>query len=291
MWGCSNKKQENGDEEPITIAPVKVTHIQYHTLADTLTVYGQVMEGQKFILRAPVTGYVTKIWVHPGDQVHAGQRLFSIRTREQAALGNDTAGSSLPKPSDINVKAPVSGQISSLSTGFGVYATSGSSMASMTSNKNVYLKVFIPMRWRNKVTTGDSVLVQWADGHKRWAKLGDRLVQADRQSQAAMYIVNEIPASRLLSGERLTLHIPVNKVIKQQVLPRDAVLTDESMSSYWVMKMINDSTAVRINVTPGISTKQWTAILKPEFKEGDRILREGNYGLADTAQVRITNQP
>lgn len=290
-WGCSTKKQSdnNGSDEPVTVAQVQVTRVSYRTLADTLNVNGQVVEGQQFTVRAPVTGYVTKLYVRPGEQVQAGRPLFSIRTREQAALAQDSAGNSLPKPSAVIVRAPVDGQIATVTTGDGIYVAEGSNMATLNSKNNLYLEAYIPAQWSNKIQPGDSALVEWADGRKRWSKVGSRLAQADSQSQSVLFMINDIPSNRLLPGERLTVQIPVNKVVNEQVLPKDAVLTDESMSSWWVMKMINDSVAVRIPITPGISAGNWMAVLKPTFQKNDRILVQGNYGLADTARVKVTN--
>lgn len=290
VWGCGSNQQNSDDAEPETIAQVQITHVSYKTLADTLTVNGEVMEGQQFMVRAPVTGYVTKLYVRPGGQVRAGQRMFSILTREQAALAQDTTGSSLPKPSAVEVKAPVDGQISTILTGEGVYTAEGSSMATLNSRNNLYTEIYVPAQWSREVQPGDSAFVQWADGRTKWAKVGSRLAQADSASQSIMFMVDDISTSHLLPGERLTVQIPVNKVVKEQVLPRDAVLTDESMSSWWVMKMINDSTAVRIPVTPGIVSGNWMAVPKPKFLKSDRILVQGNYGLADTASVKVTNQ-
>ncbi len=291
-WGCSTKQKSdsNGSDEPVTVAQVQVTQVNYRTLADTLDVNGQVMEGQQLTVRAPVTGYVTKLYVRPGEQVQAGRTLFAIRTREQAVLAQDSSGNSLPQPSAVIVRAPVDGQIATVSTGEGIYVAEGSSMATLNSKNNLYLEVYIPAQWSNKVQPGDSALVEWADGQKKWAKVGSRLAQADSQSQSVMFMINNIPTSRLLPGERLMVQIPVNKVVNEQVLPKDAVLTDESMSSWWVMKMINDSVAVRVPVTTGISAGNWIAVPKPKFKMSDRILVQGNFGLADTARVKVTNQ-
>ena len=288
-WGCGNK-QQSSDAEPVTVAEVRVTHVSHKTLADTLNVNARVMQSQRFIVRAPVTGYVTKLWVRPGESVHAGQRMFLMRTREQAALAQDTAGSSLPVPSSVIVRAPVDGQVATVSTGGGVYAAEGSAMATLNSRNSLYMQIYVPERWSSTVQSGDSALVEWADGLKKWAKVGSRLAQADSQSQSLLYMINDIPTGRLLPGERLTVQIPVNKVVNEQVLPSDAVLTDESMSSWWVMKMINDSVAVRVPVTPGISAGNWMAVPSPKFKTSDRILVQGNYGLADTARVKVTNQ-
>jgi len=291
-WGCGTKQKtdSNGSDEPVTVAQVQVTRVSYRTLADTLNVNGQVMEGQQFTVRAPVTGYVTKLYVRPGEQVRAGRPLFSIQTREQAALARDSSGNSLPQPSAVIVRAPVDGQIATVSTGDGVYVAEGSNMAVLNSKNNLYLQAYIPAQWSNKVQPGDSAIVEWADGQKKWAKVGSRLAQADSQSQSIMFMINDIPTSRLLPGERLSVLIPVNKVVNEQVLPRDAVLTDESMNSWWVMKMINDSVAVRVPVTPGISAGNWMAVPKPKFQKNDQILVQGNYGLADTARVKVINQ-
>ncbi len=224
----------------------------------------------------------------PDRKFVPGRRYLHIQTREQAALNSDTSQTFLPKPGDITVKAPVSGQITSLSSGLGVYAVSGSSLAMMASGHSLYLQVYIPLRWRNDVQTGDSALVQWADGHWLWARVGTRLALADSGSQSVLYVVDNVPEEQLLPGERVTVEVPVRKIEHAQVLPSDAVLTDESMSSWWVMKMLNDTTAIRVDVKPAITSGAWIAIESPEFKPDDRILTTGNYGLADTARVRIT---
>ncbi|HKK45203.1 MAG TPA: HlyD family efflux transporter periplasmic adaptor subunit [Balneolaceae bacterium] len=291
MLGCSSK-QKNNTEEPVTVAEVQVTHIKHKTLADTLTVNGRVLEGQQFKVRAPLAGYVTHLYVRPGEQVRAGQQMFSMRTREQTALAQDTAtaGTSLSENSAVAVKAPVDGQISTISTGKGVYTAEGSSMATLNSRSNLYMEIYVPAQWGREVQPGDSAFVQWPDGRKRWAKIGSRLAQADSASQSVKFMVNDMPPRHLLPGERLTVQVPVNKVVNEQVLPRKAVLTDESMSSWWVMKMANDSTAVRVQVTPGIASGNWMAVPKPEFQNSDQILVQGNYGLADTARVKVTNQ-
>ena len=53
------------------------------------------------------------------------------------------------------------------------------------------------------------------------------------------------------------------------------------------MKLINDSIAVKTPIKKGIVTDQRVEILEPGFTGADRILLKGNYGLPDTALVRI----
>ena len=41
-----------------------------------------------------------------------------------------------------------------------------------------------------------------------------------------------------------------------QVLPKSAVLANETEDQFWIMKLINDSTAVKISVKKGIENDQ-----------------------------------
>jgi uncharacterized NAD(P)/FAD-binding protein YdhS len=70
-------------------------------------------------------------------------------------------------------------------------------------------------------------------------------------------------------------------------LPKAAVLSDETQSEFWVMKMISDSTAVKVPVKKGIETGDRIEILSPTFNPADKIIITGNYGLPDTAKVKI----
>jgi hypothetical protein len=70
-------------------------------------------------------------------------------------------------------------------------------------------------------------------------------------------------------------------------LPKAAVLTDESQENYWVMKMIDSVTAVKVTIIKGMESGDKVEIIKPIFTASDKIVLKGNYGLPDTAKVRI----
>jgi uncharacterized NAD(P)/FAD-binding protein YdhS len=85
------------------------------------------------------------------------------------------------------------------------------------------------------------------------------------------------------------------KVVKSEKnntasLPKSALLTDETQSEFWVMKMIDSSTAVKVPITQGIETGDKVEILSPPFSPNDKIVVTGNYGLPDTAKVKIVQQ-
>ena len=53
------------------------------------------------------------------------------------------------------------------------------------------------------------------------------------------------------------------------------------------MKLINDTTAIKILVRKGFENSEEVEITSPEFLQSDRKILTGNYGLPDTARVKI----
>ncbi len=64
------------------------------------------------------------------------------------------------------------------------------------------------------------------------------------------------------------------------MLPKPAILGNETQTEFWVMRLINDSTAVKIPVKIGIENFGEVEITDPVFQSSDKILFSGNYGLA-----------
>jgi hypothetical protein len=55
------------------------------------------------------------------------------------------------------------------------------------------------------------------------------------------------------------------------------------------MKLMNDSTAIKVPITPGVRNLDLVEIREPKFKPDDKFLITGNYGLPDTAFVNVNN--
>ncbi len=85
-----------------------------------------------------------------------------------------------------------------------------------------------------------------------------------------------LPSEFLLTNQMMLL-----------VLPKSSLVTNVTQDSFWVMKLINDTTAVKINVTRGIENDSVVQILNSNLKPDDKIILSGAYGLPDTAKVEI----
>ncbi len=105
------------------------------------------------------------------------------------------------------------------------------------------------------------------------------------QTQTILAKLNE----NLLLPENMIVKVSIVKgsAGNKQVLPKTCILSDEMMKEFWVMKLINDSTAVKIPVIIGNKNSVNSEVILPQFNPSDRIINSGNYGLADTALVKI----
>jgi hypothetical protein len=80
-----------------------------------------------------------------------------------------------------------------------------------------------------------------------------------------------------------------NNKTSATVLPKLAILGDETQTEFWVMELLNDSTAIKVPIRKGIENNDEVEILDPKFLPADRVILTGNYGLPDTALVIIMN--
>jgi len=98
-------------------------------------------------------------------------------------------------------------------------------------------------------------------------------------------------SSRSRIPENLIAKVRILKIQKTNTisLPKQAVLSNDAQTNFWVMEMTDSVTAVKIPVIKGIETTDRIEILKPPFSINDKILLTGNYGLPDTARVRVVS--
>lgn len=74
------------------------------------------------------------------------------------------------------------------------------------------------------------------------------------------------------------------------ILPKSAVQSDETLTEHWVMKLADDSTAVKVPVEVGNSNASEIEIKSTALLPQDRIILTGGYGLEDGAKVIVTKE-
>lgn len=66
-----------------------------------------------------------------------------------------------------------------------------------------------------------------------------------------------------------------------------SILSNETLDKFWIMKLLNDTLAVKVYVSKGIENDKYVQITKPELSLSDRIIVEGAFGLPDTTKIII----
>ncbi len=73
------------------------------------------------------------------------------------------------------------------------------------------------------------------------------------------------------------------------LLPKKALLTNETQDNFWVMKVVQNGVAVKVPVETGIKNDSMVEINAGTITVNDVIILEGGYGLEDSSLVNIVN--
>lgn len=271
--------------------PVTLTNASFGPLEETIDLNATTAFQKKDIVKAEISGYLQEAHVNVGDMVEKGQTLFVLQTRESAAFQDQTKLDSALRFSGIlTVRAPIGGIVTDLGRLKGDYAQEGDQLCVIAERNSFVFLVNVPFSERQTVHPGSTCTILLPDNTKVQGTVTVRMPAVDQAAQAEVFAVK--PQKPVLLPENLiarTLFVHQAKP-KAQTLPKEAVLTNETQQRFWVMKLINDSLAIKIPVTKGMETDRTVEIVSPVFAPGDRILRTGNYGLKDTASVLITTE-
>ncbi|MGI4874602.1 MAG: efflux RND transporter periplasmic adaptor subunit [Janthinobacterium lividum] len=281
------------DEE----APVKpralvtVGTMQTDTLTDVLRLSAVSAFPAKDALRATTTGYVLPPTPVVGQQVRAGQTVFTIQTKESKTLHLDklTGDPRLKFSGIIAIKSARSGILATVDKLAGDYVQDGEQLGLTYDKSRFGFVLDVPVTQLRYVHTGQSCRIFLPDGRVLNGRVAEVLATADVSIQTQRYTIRPTGTVPELP-ENLAVQVEIDRTAPHlaHTLPRGAVLTDETQTEFWVMRLLNDSTAVKVPVMVGAQEKDHIEIKKPVFSAKDKILLSGNFGLDDTAAVKVT---
>jgi multidrug efflux pump subunit AcrA (membrane-fusion protein) len=287
---CKGKEAAPGEEETTeAITPVSVTTISTEQMMDYIDLNATSAYLQKWYVKANVNGYIQTANVQLNKSVNAGQVLFTIKTKEAQSIGNTISSldTSL-KFSGVNkISAAEGGFISEINHQAGDYVLDGEQLAVITDTRSFVFLLNMPYELRPYIITKKTLELLLPDGEKLTGTISGIMPSMDSASQTQRIILKVNPPHPI--PENLIAKVRIIKSAKSgtQSLPKAAVLTNETQDEFWVMKMMDSTTAVKVPVTKGIENDDKVEILSPQFAATDRVLVTGNYGLADTAKVKI----
>jgi multidrug efflux pump subunit AcrA (membrane-fusion protein) len=269
--------------------PVTVTAVDRDGLNDYIELNAVSAFLQKSYVKAIANGYLQSADVYPGKYVEVGQPLFTLQTKEARSIGNSIAilDSTLKFSGTNTIKANQHGYITQLNHQSGDYVQDGEQLAVISDRNSFVFLLDLPYELRPYVLGKKTVELLLPDGTKLNGAIGPVMPTVDSASQTQNVVIRVSTTSAI--PENLIAKVRVLKTAKSntQSLPKDAVLTDETESNFWVMKLMDSTTAVKVPVKKGIETRDRVEIVSPTFGKEDRILVTGNYGLPDTAKVKV----
>lgn len=270
--------------------PVSVVSIQNSSISELIQFNAISAYQQKNSVKSTITGYIKRSLINQGDIVKVGQSLYTLNTKEGDALTQFAAkDSSLAFKGKLNIVSPTSGVVIESNKQTNDYVNDGEVLCTVAVQNSFVFLLNVPFEQNKYAKIGNKCTIILPDSTALQGTITGKLSTVDRVSQTQSFIIK--PITNKIYPENLSVQVQIIKrsKINTQVTDKNCVLTDETMERFWVMKLINDSIAVKTYIIPGITSGDNIEILSPTFSSEERIISKGNYGLADTAVVHITN--
>jgi hypothetical protein len=282
-------RQDNEEKKVRAKVPVTVENIHTADVTDYLELNATSSFLVKSTIKSPTNGYVDEINAMQGDKVNKGQVLFKLRTKESTALKNDSLNpysfSGL-----ITLKANLDGIILSLDHSRGDYMQEGDQLATIAVPSSFVFILDVPYESVSLIRLSSSCEIALPDGQVLTGKIYSRLPSMTPGSQTQRYIIHPVETQNMPENLIAKIRIVKRVIPKATLLNKSCILTDEVMQNFWVMKMVNDSIAVKVPVITGLSSGNDIEIKSPAFSPSDLFLSSGNYGLGDTVTVIVSKK-
>ncbi len=290
LVSCRHEQVSEEGAAVETQTPVTVTKISKEMLTEGVELNAISSFLLKTNLKVNANGYLQKVNVKLGDFVKRGDELFSLKTKEATTLGNtvNQLDSSFHFKGTISIKATGNGYVTSIAHQAGDYVQDGEQVATISDAESFAFLLDLPYELTPLLPQNNALQLKLPDGTFLDGRIEKAMPSADAVSQTQSYII-KVSTIKMIP-ENLIARVEFIQKTKMNAvsLPKEAVLANETQSEFWIMKLLNDSLAIRVPIKKGVETAKRVEILSPILHESDKIILTGNYGLSDTAKIKIT---
>lgn len=287
---CNSSSSGSSNDGSDVRTPVTVTTVSHITLNEYIELNATSTFQQQNYVKSNLNGYIVKSNVKFGEFVQQGQPLFVLKTKEAKAIGNSVnrLDSSFNFSGVNTIRSDASGYVMQVNHQQGDYVQDGEQLAVISDSRSFMFVVNVPYADKPYVSIGKQVEVALPDNETFRGVISSSMPVIDSVSQTQQYSIRINAAHSIPQNLIAKVKILKKSVSDAQTLPKESVLSDQTQTKYWVMKLINDTTAVKVSVKTGIEKGDTIQVLSPQFSPNDEILSGGNYGLSDTATVIVT---
>ncbi len=283
LLSCNNQKTEKGINPVVSVKTEKVIQGDIESL---INLNGQTVYLTKNEIVSPIAGYVIKVNVRFGDYVHKDDVLFEIKNKESKALENSDLFSG--NVGVVKVLASSEGLIYNLPvSNVGGYIIEGGTLCSIVENKDLIIKVNMPFEYNQKIKLNAKCKVLLIDNTSFEGYVYKILSNINELNQTQDVLIKSCSERQLPENLNLIVQFVDSNHKNSCLVSKNAVMTDETQSEFWVMKISDDSIAIKTPIVKGITNDSIVEILSSGLKKGDLIITEGAYGLPDSSLVKI----
>lgn len=284
---CSNPDQTNDEQLKVNIATT-VIHPSLQSITKYIKLNGVTMFQKKDNIRSINTGYIKVLNFRIGDLIQSGQQFCQIVTKEQEALKSvKNLDSSLMKfQAPVPIYSNANGIISSIGIMQGDYVNEGDIIATISEPASLVILVNVPYEYHKFVSSGTLCAVTFSDGSSISSKISGIFPTVETSSQSQTYFIR-LPDTVLPESLNVVVKIPVHSKDKIKCIPNEALQTDEMQKSFWVMKTIGDTMAVRVDVKLGLQNDTFSEIISGSISLEDKLVLKGAYGMSDSSAISI----
>lgn len=286
LSSCDSKIDSGSAENGRVV--VKITQTKKMDLTEYITLNASTVFLKKEIVRATFQGFIEKIHKNIGDKIASGDLLIEIKTKESVA--DDNLNIPVGKKTFIGliqIKAKSNGVLTELNYNAGDYVTEGEQIAVIANPSSLSINLNVPYQLTDKINIGTFCDVILPNGKTAKASIHNIIPRVDLTSQTQIYTLLMTKLENLPENLNVNVRIPKKTVKNATTLPNTAILNNETLDQFWIMKLLNDTLAVRVDVVKGIENEHYTQIVKPELNKNERIILDGAFGLPDTIKVSI----
>ncbi len=269
---------------PITVSVVKVGQ---NDIKEYLTFNGVTQYQKKENIRSNVTGYISYMPFKIGDPINLGQTFASLRTKEQDALKEAVKiDSSLAKfIAPIRISSNATGVVIVLNVTKNDYVAEGDVLATIVRPNSLVVQVNVPYEYRENVKIGSKCELLLPDGKKISATINDVMPTIDAQSQSQTFLI-DLPKSELPENLNVQVKFIQKESSNALTVPKRALQTNELLTAYWVMKIVDDSIAIKTAVIPQLKNDSLIQIQSDKIHLNDLVILDGAYQMQDSTFVK-----
>ena len=287
---CKNNiKEEAAEPSVVTGTPITLTSPVLGNMREEVELNAVSAFLLKTNVKSNTNGYLQIVNASLGKLVHKGDDLFVIKTKEASVLENSTHNmdSSLHFKGVIHVKAPGTGYITQINYQAGDYVQDGEVIATITDTKSFVFLLDLPYELKPFLSSNKQIQLKLPDASILNGTIESPLPTVDPVAQTQRYIIRVNNSQNI--PENLIAKVSIVKQAKSNTISvaKEAVLSNEIQTEFWIMKLLDSNTAVRVDIKKGIENNKSVEVLDPKLSVNDKIILTGHYGLSDTAKVVI----